>query len=364
MGLKSIPPAEEIRFSSDHLRRMLAVSPSQFRAWQRAGLIDAPRPPTTSSPLRTRPKKVARPSTSGAATGAVTKAATGAARNKDGYSAADLLALKTLLRLRKGGVPMRKLRVIHVALKQRFGALGIRRPFSEMQLSEQDQHVLVTFRGTRMEPLTGQLLLDYTGIQSSAPVALAARGSATKPGKSSDRKSLEVAVQRAERFFLSGLREEQTLDGRPKAIRAYRRAIELNPQALGALLNLGTLYYNLERLPEAEQCYRDALKVNPRSALAHFNMGNLSDETGQTKQAIEHYEQAIAIDPRYPDPRYNLALVYEKLGRHGQAWKNWRAYLRLDPDSKWAALARHKLAVHPWQSWQLLRSPQPSGEAG
>ena len=161
---------------------------------------------------------------------------------------------------------------------------------------------------------------------------------------------------RSERFFTAALRQEGLPGGLPKAIRGYRRAIELNPQALGALLNLGTLYYNQRLLPEAEQCYRAALQVNPRSSLAHFNMGNLADESGQPLKAIEHYEQAIALDAKYPDPRYNLALVYEKLGRHGQAWKNWRGYLKLDPDSKWAELARNRLAQQDRKSTRLNSS--------
>ena len=306
-------------FTRAYLLRELRVSASQFSAWERAGWISA--------------------------------------GESGRYSSTDLLTLKTLLRLRRGGVPAGKLRAIHDALIARFNALGIRRPFSELHLSGQNKRVLLTLRGARMEPLTGQMLLDYSG-EAAAPAGRTVTMPAPKATAGKPQNIVEAAerARRAERFFTAALRQEGLPGGLPKAIRGYRRAIELNPQALGALLNLGTLYYNQRLLPEAEQCYRAALQVNPRSSLAHFNMGNLADESGQPLKAIEHYEQAIALDAKYPDPRYNLALVYEKLGRHGQAWKNWRGYLKLDPDSKWAELARNRLAQQDRKSTRLNSS--------
>jgi tetratricopeptide (TPR) repeat protein len=323
--LKTIakPHSRNALFTEDYLRRALGISRSQLRAWERAGWI---------SPVPGSERK--------------------SARGKSGheYTGTDLLTLKTLLRLRKGGVPTARLRTVHDALRRRFDALGIRQPFSDLHLTGEYKRVLVTFRGARMEPLTGQLLLDYAEPKSNKPLMMprSTRSSAARGGSGRAATDAMENQRRAERFFNAALRQESIPGGLPKAIRAYRRAIELNPKALGALLNLGTLYYNQRLLAEAEQCYRAALEINPRSALAHFNMGNLADESGEPLRAIEHYEKAITLDTNYPDPRYNLALVYEKLGRHGQAWKNWKAYLKLDPDSKWAALARNRLAQQPW----------------
>ena len=152
---------------------------------------------------------------------------------------------------------------------------------------------------------------------------------------------------RADRFFLAGLRYEDRAETVPKAIRAYQKATELNPRALGAFINLGTIYYHQGSLDEAECCYRAALALNPRSALVHFNLGNLLEEQGQLEAARDHYEQAIRLAPTYADPRFNLALVYERLGRHGKACQQWRGYLRLDSESRWASYARQKLEQIP-----------------
>lgn len=346
--MTSISNPHQFLFTRQQLLRLLGVSLRQLRAWERAGWIEALPPQDAEGRSRNRQAQTRE-------TGrAVSR---GRALPAPLYGAADLLALKTLLRLRRNGVAPKRLRQVHAALKMRFAALGIRRPWSELRISGQDRRVHVSFQGTRMEPLTGQLLLDYTGTAHHAPISLAQRRRTRSGGLSESRDTVhDNPRKRAERFFALGLRLEKTPGGVPKAIRAYRRAIELNPRALGALLNLGTVYYNAGRLAEAESCYRLALQANPRSALAHFNMGNLADERGNPGAAIQHYEEAILLDSSYPDPRYNLALVFEKLGRHGQAWKHWRAYLRLDSNSEWAALARQKLAEQPWQ---LLRPPSP-----
>jgi len=328
-GTKTI--SSDVHFTEQYLLRTLGVSRSQLRAWVRAGWITA--------------ASESAPADAAGAAGSLRRAPRTAPNL---FAHADVLALKTLLRLRKGGVSAKKLRLIHESLKKRFDALGIERPFSELNLTGQNKRALLTFQGARMEPLTGQFLLEYS-VADTRPLMMPGHEASGRRGSRSRRADPgHEALRRAERLFSAGLRMEQTPGGVSKAIRAYRAAIELNPRAIGALLNLGTLFYNQRNMEEAERYYKAALEVNPGSALAHFNMGNLADETGQEARAIEHYEKAIALDSGYPDPRYNLALVYEKLGRHGQAWKNWRAYLKLDPASKWADLARDKLAQQQW----------------
>ena len=130
----------------------------------------------------------------------------------------------------------------------------------------------------------------------------------------------EDKLARAEQFFVAGLRHEEKPETIPKAVRAYQKAITFNPQALGALINLGTIYYNCGDLGKAEECYRTALSVDPDYGLVYFNLGNVFEENNDLEPARRHYEQAVRLDPGYPDAHYNLALVYEKLGaaRQGQ----------------------------------------------
>src|SRR5207344_680935 len=72
----------------------------------------------------------------------------------------------------------------------------------------------------------------------------------------------------AEDWFLQGLKLEESPDSLEKAVEAYRKAIQLNPEAAGAFINLGTIFYNRHRLSDAETCYRQAINIDPLYALA------------------------------------------------------------------------------------------------
>jgi tetratricopeptide (TPR) repeat protein len=297
------------QLSRAQLRRLLGITEHQLRSWERNGWVE--------------PLPAAAPRENSAA--------------KPGYSFAEVAALRTILRLRRSGVPTRRLRALRTALRAQINAAGVSRAWTDLQIQSQGRGFSISYQGTRLEPLTGQLLLDFNAEHQQQKVQAIAAGRRNLPSSEAERRA------RADRFFLAGLRYEERAETLPKAIRAYQKAAELNPNALGAFINLGTIFYHQGSHPEAERCYRAALVLNPRSALVHFNLANLLEEQGQLEAARDHYEKAIELDPIYSDPRFNLALIYERLGRHGKACQQWRGYLRLDPDSRWGAYARQKL---------------------
>jgi tetratricopeptide (TPR) repeat protein len=148
----------------------------------------------------------------------------------------------------------------------------------------------------------------------------------------------------AERWFEKGLELEQTGAPLDDVIKAYQQALVIDPSSAGALVNLGTVYFNARAWREAERYYNDALKVDPEYPLAHFNLGNLYDETGDRPRALEHYQAALRANSGYADAHYNIALLYQTIGQPLNAVRHWKAYLKLDPGSSWAAIARRELA--------------------
>jgi tetratricopeptide (TPR) repeat protein len=150
-------------------------------------------------------------------------------------------------------------------------------------------------------------------------------------------------LRQAEHWFQQGLDFEERGGASGEAKAAYERAVDLNPEAAGAWVNLGTLHYRGGEVRAAEHYYRRALDVSPDYALAHFNLGNVCEELGRLKEAAECYERSVELQPGYADAHYNLALVYERTGEPMRAAKHWRDYLRLDPASPWAGIARQQL---------------------
>ena len=258
---------------------MLGVSEQQLRSWERHGLI----------------------------------------RGEATFSFSDLIALKTLQKLRENRVPPRKIGRALTALKKKLS--HVEQPLSELKIFSDGRTITVQLAGQKMEALTGQMLFNFDtselgSLRSFQPKAAVA-----------DRVNVE---RQAEAYFQQGLALEETGAPIENAIEAYRKAVELNPGAAGALVNLGTIYYRQRKYEEAESHYLRAIEVDANYPLAHYNLGNLYDEQGDLTRAEQHYTTALELNPNYADAHFNLALLSERRGDFLRAVRHWKSYLKLD----------------------------------
>jgi len=189
-----------------------------------------------------------------------------------------------------------------------------------------------------MDPATGQLLLDFQGGDFQKMLVFPEHSAEDVLKAAEAARRMESAL-----WFEKAVKLEQAGAPEQEVVSAYERAVELDPASAGALVNLGTFYFNRKDFENAEQYYRRALEVEPSYALAHFNLGNLFDERGEYGKALLHYTMALRLDPDYADAHYNLALLYQASGQLLRAVRHWKAYLRLDPSSSWARTARQEL---------------------
>src|ERR1700694_1904591 len=98
---------------------MLGVSEQQLRSWERQGLI-----PGVSM-----------------------------------FSFSDLIALKTLQKLRENRVPPRKIGRALTALKKKL--TDVEHPLSELKIFSDGRTIAVQIAGQKMEALTGQMLFNF-----------------------------------------------------------------------------------------------------------------------------------------------------------------------------------------------------------
>jgi tetratricopeptide (TPR) repeat protein len=208
----------------------------------------------------------------------------------------------------------------------------------DVQVYKDGRRVRIQIGKQKLEPASGQLLLDFEEEEIKKLLELPASQKNNGEVAEKLRQKLE-----ADYWFERGLELEQTGAPFEEVIEAYRKAAELDPHSAGALVNLGTVFFNGHAWAEAERHYKRALEVDPDYALAHFNLGNLYDEQHDPTNALHHYHEALRIHPHYADVHYNLALLFQSLHDLMQAVRHWRAYLKLDGTSAWAQIARREL---------------------
>ena len=145
----------------------------------------------------------------------------------------------------------------------------------------------------------------------------------------------------AEEFFLAA----SVLDnGDPlhfdEASVAYRRALEVDPYLVPALINLANIHYSRDEMAEAQALYERAIALEPDVFEAHFNLGNIFHDLGRYPPAQVCYRDALALNPSYADAHFYLAVTLEKNGQSQEARPHWRAYQQLAPSGEWVALAK------------------------
>ena len=255
----------------------------------------------------------------------------GLCEHRSEFGFADLIALKSLQKLRENRIPNERIKRSLASLTEKLS--GIERPLWELKITSDGRKVAVELPGGKMEALSGQMLFNFEA--SSLKPVTALEQERTRPKTDT--------VGEAERLFRQGLDLEEAGEPASKVVETYELALKLNPKAAGAWVNIGTIRYREGNLAEAERCYREALKVSSSYALAHFNLGNVCEELDRLTEAVNHYKIALRLQSGYSDVNYNLALVYERMGEPMRAAKQWQAYLQLDSSGPWAGIARQQL---------------------
>lgn len=276
------------RFSRGEVQRILDVTEKQLDYWERLRIV---------SPRRSRGEKF--------------------------YDFRDLIGLRTARQLIAAGVPANRLRRALDALNHKLSQIKV--PLAELRIVSDGRDIIVERDGARLEPLSGQFVLNFETRELNDKVHV-------MPERSAEEWLAVARTYEADR---------QTW---PDALHAYQQVLRRDPQRVEAVINSGTLHYEQGDLDKAAECFMTAVKLQPTDALAQFNLGSVLDESGRLEDARHHLRQAVSLNPDYSDAHYNLAFVCEKLSAFEEARRHWRRYVELDPASPWCDYARQRLA--------------------
>ncbi|KAG8177684.1 hypothetical protein JTE90_021982 [Oedothorax gibbosus] len=124
---------------------------------------------------------------------------------------------------------------------------------------------------------------------------------------------------------------------RPKSGEAYQARVA--PSHLNVFLNLGNLISrNGSRLEEADALYKQAISMRSDYIQAYINRGDILIRLNRTHEAQSVYEQALKFDDGNPDIYYNLGVVFLEQRRTDQALFYFEKALKIKPDHEQALL--------------------------
>jgi tetratricopeptide (TPR) repeat protein len=288
-------------YTLDDVARITGVSRARLKYWERTALLES----------------------------AVVRDSGDSQREGSDFEFRDLVTVRSVLSLLDRGVSLRRIRRSVDALRKRIP--DVDRPLGSLRpWLDGSPRVVVRHDGVLVEP-DGQLVLEFDPTRADSPVAL------RSPASNASR------MESAAKWFEQGCKLDSNRKTYAEAIEAYKRAIECDPDCADAHCNLGSVYFNQDRLASSRICFERTLVIDPQHVEANLNLATLLEDEGRYQMALRHYKVALEADPMYADAHVSLALVYEKIGLRRKARGHWRRYLQLEPSGTWVEIARQRL---------------------
>jgi tetratricopeptide (TPR) repeat protein len=103
------------------------------------------------------------------------------------------------------------------------------------------------------------------------------------------------------------------------------------PHHFGALLGLGSICTQANRLDEARRHFERAVAFDGSSAEAHGSLGAVESAAGRGEIAVGHYLMALALAPDHPGILYAYATLLQRLSRNDEAMAALRRAIAIRP---------------------------------
>lgn len=126
----------------------------------------------------------------------------------------------------------------------------------------------------------------------------------------------------------------ESLEDRPKAREASRRAIELDPLLGEGYTSLGSVLYLYDwKFSEAGELLRRGVELNPRHPTAHHSYAVWLGIVGRTDEALRHIRIASELDPLSLVIYVDTAWIHYQRNDRDEAVRSIKRAVRHDPRS-------------------------------
>jgi tetratricopeptide (TPR) repeat protein len=113
------------------------------------------------------------------------------------------------------------------------------------------------------------------------------------------------------------------------ALAAYQKSLELNPDYMPSLVNLGHMYFiEVKDSSQAIQFYQKAVQLETREPAVYQNLGSILHKRGEYGAALQIYTKGLTQIPSQVIFYLGLAMAHDRLGQRQRALDNYRTFLR------------------------------------
>jgi Flp pilus assembly protein TadD len=127
-----------------------------------------------------------------------------------------------------------------------------------------------------------------------------------------------------------------------KAIGYFEKALQIDPDRLIVLQNLGNAYRQAKRWDDARTTLERALAIKPQDPEANYSLGMVFAQKDDNETAYRYLQKALQTRPSYPEALNNLGILYLRTHRRNEAVAEFEECIRVAPafDQSYLNLAR------------------------
>ncbi len=117
-----------------------------------------------------------------------------------------------------------------------------------------------------------------------------------------------------------------------EAMSSFNKALEIQSDCAEAFYCKAKLLTDTDDLDAAIGNYERVVEIKPDSAGAWFNLGNVLQTKGRLKESLKAYQHALRIKPDYADAFHNMGNANLAMGNLDSAIESYQKVLDIDPD--------------------------------
>lgn len=187
------------------------------------------------------------------------------------------------------------------------------------------------YKTTRQEILLTIFSITFQRVS----IMLSPRELVSRPGESKKGKSVTVeelmVPPKAQQEFEKGLLEFNENEQFEKAVKHFRKAIEIYSDYDDAYNQLALVYLLQEQIEDAQKVLQEALTVNAENSRAHALLGVSYRNRQQYEESVTPLRKAVALDPEDALSQKELAKSLLALKKNAEALAHAEKSHELNP---------------------------------